>query len=273
MRPVKRLWNRVQQQIFVWAGDKPLQLKYSGFVFYVPPRNQTAKKGPGSIYVFESAKDGHGRTIPGTIVAQDLLQTTPEGGYTKTFDVDAACRFFDRDKPKLFEQGFQIVSEIGDIDTAMADCVPLWEEAEDERAHKILQAELERQETWKKKGQEPPKSSSAAQVEWAVKHLARPGRRGDKPAFDTDQLKDVLAGKVDDVPVPPEPVHVPEEAHPVPRGEVAANMRLYDEAKELGVKLTRTELAALLENDTEIVQLVAEKVEVKRQEAAEPAAS
>ena len=279
MRPIKRRWNRVQSQIFVWAGEKPLHLKYSGFNFHVPGRHDIAKPGPGSIYTFESARDSEGRYVPGTLEVKDILHVTPEGGYTKTFDVDAACRFFDRDKNMLFEKGFQIVSNPGEIEVAMEDCIPLWEESEDERAQQILTTEMERQESFKAKGQDPPRSSSADQVAWAVAHLNRPGRKADRPDFDADDLKATLAGRA------PEPLadfaaaaakkaRVPDEdKHPIPEKDVAANMRLYDEAREMGVKLSRSELAALLEDDHEMIGLVREKLEVKRKEAAEEAAT
>lgn len=266
----KSRWNRVQNQIFVWAGDKPLQLKFSGFIFYVPPRTETAKRGPGSPYLFESAKDSNGRTIPGTIVVTDLLHTTPEGGYKKTFDVDACCRFLDRDRARLFEQGFQIVSEPGEIGIAMEESIPLWEQSEDRRAHEIIQSELARQEAFKAKGQEPPESSSAEQVKWAVQHLSRPGRRHAKPAFSTDSLKNVLSGKAPTAEA--EPKKTPDEEiaawaddHDA-KIDMAGNMRLYQEAKDLGIKLTRTDLAGLLDNDPEMVELVAEKIKVKQEE-------
>lgn len=269
MRPVKRLWNREQKQVFVWAGERPLQLKYSGFIFYVPPRHEVAKSGPGSIYYFDSARDGNGRPLPGTIVVKDILRTTSEGGYSKTFDVDACCRFLDRDRPQLFERGFQIVSEPTEIDVAMADAIPRYELAEDARAHQILATEMERQKGFREKGQDPPESSSAEQVAWAMKHLSRPGRKADRPEFTPDQIKAALGGEPVPTPESPAPLVVETVAVDIPDEEVEKNIRLYHEAKEAGVKLTRTELAGLLENDTEMVELVVEKLKVK-QEAASP---
>jgi hypothetical protein len=268
MRPIKRLWNREQNQIFVWAGERPLQLKYSGFIFYVPPRHEVAKVGPGSMYRFESAKDGNGRAVPGTIVVKDILSRTPDGGYSKTFDVDACCRFLDRDRQRLFERGFQIVSEPGEIGVAMDDALPRYEAAEDARAHQILATEMERQKGFRDKGQDPPESSSAEQVAWAMKHLSRPGRKADRPEYGADQIKAVLSGTAPPSPeataAPPVVETVPVD---IPDDEVEKNIRLYHEAKEAGVKLTRTELAGLLENDTEMVELVIDKLKVKQEGA------
>ena len=117
---VKKLWKRINGEVFVWAGEEPLEIKYSGFRFKVPPRTETAKPDmPGSIYTFESARDTSGDLVPGTAWVTDVVKTLDDGRRSKAFDVAEACEYLQDKKPQLFEQGFAIVSDISDVNGAM----------------------------------------------------------------------------------------------------------------------------------------------------------
>ena len=267
---VKRLWNRVNGQIFVWAGEEPKEIKYSGFRFKLPPRTETAKIGPGSIYRFESVRDSKDELIPGTAWVTDVVASSDSGGRHRIFDVSACCEFLQESKSKLFEEGFAIVSDVNDVKAAMEELRPLYDKSQDLRAQGILGAELDRQKKWKEKGQMVPEPDNPERVEWAMKHMAR-RRKSMRPAHGMDNIQAVLEGRFDDV-VPengnsqPGPSPVAFDAEPLDGRE------LFRECGEWGVRLSKREVEALLDGDGEQIAFIVAKLKSKKEAtAASPA--
>lgn len=263
----RRLWNRVNQQIFVWAGEEAKEIKYSGFRFKIPPRTETAKKGKHSIYKFESARDSKDRLIPGTVAVTDVMHSSPNGGVHRIFDVAACCEYIQRDKDALFDQGLAIVSDPNDVDEAMAEIQPLYEASQDKRAHQILQDEMERQRKMSEKGQIVTERENPQVVQWAMAHLARRGKTV-KPAISTEAIAAVLEGRVN-VEVPPRPEAEPVSDAPAPEApsNPNGNKELYRECEEWGVRLSKRELESLVTGDEEQIGFITEKLRAKKEAA------
>lgn len=271
MKVKKRLWNRVNSQIFVWAGEEPKEIKFSGFRFKIPPRTETAKTGKGSIYTFESARDAAERLLPGTIVVTDKISNSPNGGVHRIFDVAACCEYLQRDREELFDQGFAIVSDVNDVPYAMQECVPLYDASQDRRAHQILQSEMERQRKMEEKGQVVTERENPQVVTWAMQHLSRRGKTI-KPSHGLEDIAAVLEGRHKG-PIEESAAAPPPEQPEVPESPAAAEHKdLYQECEEWGLRLTKRELEALVTNDQEQIQFIRSKLQVKK-EAAAPAAS
>lgn len=271
MKIKRKKFDRVAKQIFVWAGNKPLEIKYSGFRFFVPPRDETAKPNmAGSIYKFESARDSKGELVPGSLLVHDIRNDTPEGGIHRVFDVNACCEYLSRDKADLFESGFGIVEDVTEIAPALQELLPDWERGQDRRAHAILQAEMERQKKFAEKGQVVPEREDPQTVEWAIKHLAQ-RRQAMKPAHDAAEIQAVLEGRFDDLPeaekVFPKPER-PEGQEAVGKG---SRSTLYEECKAYGLNLTKREMQSLLDGDQDEIDYIRAKLDAKREEAASTA--
>ena len=250
---VKKLWNRVNRQIFVWAGEEPLTLLYNALTFVIPPRFETAKPGVvGSIYRHESARNGSGDLIPGTIVVEDEDMATDTGGSKRVFDTQEMCLYLTRDRDDLFQRGFNIVSTIDEVSIAMEQGIPLYEASQDERARGILAAELDRQKRFEEKGQPAPPSSSDHHIHWAIRHLKSraPARATHSPA----DLRSILEGRYA-ADAPPATVRLPVKY---------SGAALYDEAKSLDIVLNKTELQAILEGDEEQMNFVRAKIQARR---------
>ena len=261
----KRMWNRINSQILVWAGDDREQLKYDGVPILLPARDETAKTAkadPASPFRFEGARDGKDRLVPGTILVKDLVVETAEGGRSKPFDVSLFCEFLERDKPHLFERGLEIVSDVKDVEAAMKNARPLWEQSQVEKAQRILSAEMARISKYEDAGQPAPRASNADRVAWAIKHLH--GREHETVAFGKEALSAALAGQYVDTPKA-------REAAPVvaPR----TSMVIREEAAGVGLKLNKAELEALLDEDEEQIGFIEEKIKLRRQQATEKAAA
>lgn len=250
---VKKLWNRINSQIFVWAGEEPLTLLYDALTFVVPPRFETAKPGIGSIYRLESARNGSGALIPGTIVVADIDTATDTGGSKKEFDVQAMCQYLTRDRDDLFQRGFNIVSTVEEVSIAMEQGIPLYEASQDQRARDILAAELDRQKRFEEKGQPAPPSSSDHHIHWAIRHLK--GRAALKATHSPADLRSILEGRYA-AEAPPATVRLPVKY---------SGASLYDEAKSLDIVLNKTELQAILEGDEEQMGFVRAKIQARRE--------
>jgi len=263
---VKRLWNRINGQIFVWAGEEPLEVKYSGFRFKVPPRNQTAKLGPGSIYTFESVRDSKDELIPGTLWVTDVVKESPNGARHRVFDVTACCEYLQEQKERLFETGFNIVSDVSDVPAAMEELIPLYENSQDRKAQGILSAELERQKKYEENGRTAPEPDNPDRVAWAMKHLAR-RKKSIKPAVSAEDITAVLEGRFQgDV------EEMEAKAPPAFKAPAPANGKeLFRECEEWGVRLSKREVEALLTGEEEQIAFVVAKLQAKKEEAA-PAA-
>lgn len=266
-KPKRRMWSRVNSQIFLWAGEEPLEIKFSGFRFKVPPRTETAistETDPHSIYKFDSARDSKERRIPGSLLVKDVVKTAPNGGVHRIFDVAACCEYLQRDKEDLFDRGFAIVSDVNDIPDVMEELQPLYEASQDRRAHTILQVELERQAKMKEKGQIVTERENPEVVEWAMSHLARRGKTV-QPAIGAEAIEAVLKGQYTG-PVAEAPKAEPQADAPPPKKKVD-NKQLYEECEEWGVRLTKREIEALLKNDEEQIEFITAKLRVKQEEA------
>ena len=255
----KRRWNRINAQILVWAGDEREQLKYDGVPLILPAWNETAKLGPTHPFRFEGAKDSQERLIPGTILVTDIINRTPEGGVVKTFDVGEFCDFLERDKEHYFKRGLEIVTEVADISAAMATARPVWEKSQVTRAQQILSAEMDRIARYDAKGQPAPEGSNAGRVAWAIAHLR--GQAPDKAKFGKEELAKVLSGQYVEEATSAEPV----TAHKLSVKEIRAACR------EVGLKLNKAELEALLDDDEEQIAFIHEKIKVRREAQAAPA--
>lgn len=253
---VKRRWNRINAQILVWAGDERLQLKYNGVPIVVPAYNETAILGPKHPFRFAGAKNGSGNMIPGTILVEDIITRTPEGGVIKAFDVGEFCDFLERDQSWWFDRGLEIVTDPLDVETAMESARPVWEQSQIVRAQQIIAAEMERVASHEAKGQPVPLSSSAKDVEWAVKHLRN--RAPEQAQFGKDDLAKVLSGQY---------VGPPEKTERL-TAEKLSSKELLSSARELGLKLTKSELEGILDDDEDQIAFIKEKIAGRREEQA-----
>jgi len=263
MRVKKRLWNRINTQIFVWAGEEPLHLKHNGFRFVVPPRNVVARKAEGAPYKFEAVRDGKDRPVPGTILVEDRIVESDAGGRRKVFDVMECCEYLQNDKGHLFEEGFQIVSDVADAKAIMPELIPLYENSMDKRAQSILSAELGRQQKWKEKGQPVPEPDNPQRVEWAIKHMAS-RKKTLQPDYSANDIEAALEGRFDDI-VGSKPRT---EAPPVEPEEQINGKALYMECQEWGLRLNKGEIEALLTDDEEQIDIIVQKLKAKRAEGA-----
>ncbi len=248
----KRRWNRINAQILVWAGDQRGQLKYDGSPFLLPAWNETAKKGPLQPFRFEGAKDGKDRLVPGTILVTDIINRTPEGGIIKTFDVGDFCDFLERDRGYLFDRGLNIVTDVGDVGAAMAEARPAWENSQVSRAQQILTSEMDRIQRYEAKGQPAPEGSNAQNVGWAISLLQT--RAPDQARFGKEDLAKVLSGQ-----------YVSLEPEKPATAAVLSAKEIMAEAKSLGLKLNKSELEALVEDDEEQIAFIHEKIAGRRE--------
>lgn len=256
----KRRWNRINAQILVWAGDERLQLKYDGVPIMLPAYNETAKKGARQPFRFESAKDGRDRFIPGTILVTDIINRTDEGGVLKTFDVGEFCDFLERDKEHYFQRGLEIVTEPGDVEAAMAAARPVWEKSQVAKAQQIISQEMDRIAAHEARGEPATKASNADRVAWAVAHLQN--QSPEKATFGREELAKALSGQY----VGP----AEKEAPPVTAADLSTK-EILAEAKSVGLKLTRSEMQALLEDDEEQIDFIQQKIKGRREAQAAPA--
>lgn len=149
----------------------------------------------------------------------------------------------------------------------MSELIPLWDRSQDDKAHRILAQEMERQTKQKERGSVVTEAPNPTEVAWAVEHLSKRGaRRG--VAYDINALEAVLTGKP--LPVREEPEEAP--APPPARrakangdAEQTANMAVFEEAEQLGVRLTRVELMAIMQNDGPQIKLITDKLAAKRE--------
>ena len=244
----------------MWAGDEPLPLKFSGFIFKVPPHNETAKKGPGSIYKFESARDSKDRLQPGTAWVTDGMANTDSGGRRRIFNVDDMCVYLQEEKPHLFEQGFAIVSDLNDVAPAMPELRNMFLKSQDRKAQGILNSELERQKKWTESGRPVPEPENPDRVAWAMKHLAS-RRQAMGPTHEAADITAVLEGKFQGE-VAEMPNTAPLAAVATPNGK-----ELFVECNDWGVRLSKREIEALLTGEEDQIAYIVEKLNTKKQEA------
>jgi|GEM_PF-1840192 len=266
MKVNRRRFDRVASQILVWAGDEPLEIKYSGFRFLVPPMNETAKLGPGSKYKYESARDAKGELVPGSVLVTDRKNESAEGGIDRYFDVNTCCEYLSRDKPELFDKGFAIVDDVNEIRPTLQELRPDYERSQDQRAQAILATEMERQKKYQDAGKIAPERENPEVVQWALNHLAR-RKKAMKPAVGLEEIQSVLEGRFDlpaDVPEPKPESKVPA----IVADEKPTGAGLFAECKDWGLSLTKREMEAILTDDREQIDYIRAKLDMKKQEAA-----
>jgi hypothetical protein len=246
-----KLWSRPNEAIFVWPGEEPLVVKYDSDELWVPPRFETARPGPGSPYRFPSALGKEGHLLKGTVVVKDITASTDMGGYRTVFSVNDMAAYLTRERDDLFRRGFNIVASVDQVPVAMEMGIPLYEASQDERAREVVAKEMDRRRKWEERGQPPPPSSSDHLVAWAIAHLR--AREPKRPQYTTEQLRSALEGRY--------VLAAPPATVPVDRRSA---LELYDEARELKIQLSKVELEALLQNDSEQIQYVKEKIAARR---------
>ena len=255
---VKKMYSRIVSQIFTWAGEEPLTIEYNGEQFIVPPRHMTAKLGPGSVYRHESARDEKGNLIPGTLLVTDVIQPTGDGGVKRTLTVSDVCDYLASYREELFARGFNIVSTIQEVDEAIQTGIPLWETSQDERARGVLSNELARRKKYEERGEPAPASLSDHLVAWAIKHLNK--RRLQAPAIKSEDLVAALHGRY---------IEQPKQAEAAPMAAVPIvpdrASEIFEEADNLGIPLSKAELAGLLKADQEQTSFVLEKIKIKKE--------
>lgn len=251
---VKKFWTRRQGLIMVWPGEEPLRFKYNGRLFVVPSRFETAiPEKPGSVYNRPSARAGNGEYIRGTCVVEDETVQLGGGGTKDVLRVNDLATFLTRDREDLFEQGFNIVTEVSDVTTAMEMGIPRWDNSQEVRARGLISAELERLARYQAKGTPAPPPPWPHLLQWATSHLKK--RALTQPQFNQDELRSILEGRMVQEKSPATvPVETPKTA-----------MGLYDEAKLLGIQLTKLEMQGVLDNDEEQLRFIREKIKARRE--------
>lgn len=257
-----RFWQSKASAIFVWVGEEKLRIGFDALTFVVPARNETAYLREGAVglpWTHESARFPSGGLIPGTIVVEDVTDTTNEGGFVQRLSVDRFCRFLERDRAELFERGFDIVQKTEDVKAAMELALPRYNKSQDVHAREIIATEMERQKRYIDKGAPIPPSSSSSKVDWAVRHLMN--RPVETVQYKTDDLARVLEGRLTRPPETQLPPPAIVSAGP-PSGE-----DLLDQAEAVGVKLNTVELRGLVKNDPAVMQVVSEKIAARYEDA------
>lgn len=298
IRRRRRFYQTVQRQILVWAGAEPLQVSYDGENIWIPPRDEIARaEDPSTRYRYDSVKSTAGHYIPGTLEVQDRFVRTPEGGTEKVFDVALFCAYIERDRQDLITRGLEIVTDPGDCQAAMDECLPRYEESMDDRARAIIVAELERRKRLEEKGNPVLAGSSEHLVKWAFEHQQKRGAAA-LPAITTDDLRRAMLGQPpaessqaedgmahDEIPESADiyeggkPSVSTEQlagggrkaaastAAPAPDPSAVNVVVMARTAKRLGINLVKKEMDGLLLEDRETIELVAEKIAVARAEA------
>lgn len=255
---VKKMYSRINTQILTWAGDEPLQIAYDGQNINVPPMTETARTGGSSIYRFESARDGKGELIPGTLLLKDVTVQRRDGSYKRALQVTDVCDYLTTQRDDLFQRGFNIVGTPQEVAEALEAGRPLYEASQDERARALLASELERRKKFEAKGQPAPPREDEHNITWAIQHLR--ARAASKPKASVEDIRAALEGEY---------APTPKSAVTPPR-KVSAQ-EIFEEAQELGVVLTKNELTGLLTNDKELTAFVLEKIKLRKEAAASPA--
>jgi len=253
--------DRVNKFILVWCGDEREQVGFDGEVFYLPPIHTTAKLEAGSPYKFESARDRQGDMLPGTVLVVDR-NAVIDGNRVKVFDADIFVKWIEMVRSDLLDRGLFIVDMPEEVEQAKVEGRPIWEASQDARARNILELELFRRMKWEQKGQQAPASSSEHLVAWAVKHVNERGTA--LSGIPTDNIRTALnKGSMLPGRVTPSRTSSVSPPPPPPPGPPAmpGGSELYARARTLGVKLLKDELEGLLDEDAEVIELVARKVE------------
>ena len=264
-----RKFHRLQEFILVWAGDEAKQIAFDGELFVLPPHDQKAEVGPAAPYRYEGVRDALGNMLPGTIAVKDRVDSTPQGGYVKRFDVVEFCTWLEDNREDLFAQGLAIVEDAEEVAAAMAVGRPKYERSQDDYAREVLQQELERRKKWDAKGIPAPQSSSEHKIRWAAQHLENRARVA--PTLSDDAIRRVLGGGIG-TPGPVPALALTVEAEPIdPKlaldkpldGHTPGDM--YELAEAAGITLTKGEMGKLLRNDLEYRAALLKQIAAKQE--------
>lgn len=279
MAEVRKLWSKKNSVVFVWPGEERLEIRYDGMPIVVPPRDVIGRVGLGSPYTHEAAEVG-GRKVPGTAVIEDVTTITPEGGYRTALAIDHLCRYLTRDRDDLFGRGFNVVESVDQIQEAITLGIPLYAESQVRRAREVLSREMQRQKTYKDRGETPPASTSEKLIAWAVNHLRSVGPQ--QQAHRLEDLTAVMEGRAE-APASAgvrEGPHIPSPAFAgaLERDAMVRAGEVFQAAQKAGVRLNGIEMANLLRGNEDAIARVlttinAREVEGVRKEAAAVAAS
>jgi hypothetical protein len=260
-----RRWSKLQSQILVWCGDEKLEIGFNAALIAVPPVNQVAKVGIRSPYRLPSATTKAGVPLPGTVLVEDVVIQTEEGGWKKIFDVTDLCNFLERDCPELFLRGFAILSDPEDVTVVQKENRPLYEKSLDTKARDILALELTRRKRFEDNGQPAPPGSNELDVTWAIRHQrTRAAARRTGADLSTADIYNALAGTFAVNAPDPTPTEDPAPQYAPPTQEHVSAASMIEEADELGIKLTPADLKGLIRGDKPTFEFVAEKIKLKQ---------
>jgi hypothetical protein len=268
----RRHIERVNKYILTWPADDEEQIQFDGEVFWLPTINQTAetaKTRPGSHFRFESARDGHGDLIPGTVVVADRVRMI-DGHRVKTFDADEFVQWVENIRHDLLDRGLMICDLESEIEEAMAEGRPLWEQSRDEWARQTLATELDRRRKWEEKGMPAPPSTSEEKVLKALEHIRNRGTEISKIA--TEDIVTAMSGGVVAPKVRALKGNGQQPAAPPEPLQKMSGTRLYQQAKAHGILLKKAEIEGLIEDDDDVMEAVAERIRSKTEPAAEAGA-
>lgn len=258
MAEVRKLWNKKNAVVFVWPGEEPLELQYDGTRIVVPPRDVIGRVGQGSIYTHDAA-ELNGRKVPGTAVIEDIATLTPEGGYKTMLSIDHLCRYLTRDRDDLFVRGFNIVESADLIQEAVTLGIPLYGESQIARAREVLAREMQRQRSYKDRGETPPPSTSEKLIAWAIAHLKSVGPQ--KQAHRFEDLAAVMEGRAAGG-APAREADVPTDASV--GGDVMARAgAVFQAANAAGIRLNGIEMGNLLRGHEDTITQVLTRIRAK----------
>jgi len=258
----RRHVDRVSSYILVWPGDEREQLQFDGEIFWLPSINEVATAGGDSQFRYESAKDARGEHLPGTVQIYDRIQNV-DGNRHKIFNADEFVNWVETVRHDLLDRGMVICDLNTEVEKAMAEGRPLWEKSRDEWARLTLEAELNRRRKWEEKGLPPPPSSSDDKVLQAVSHMRERGT--EITQIPTLDLVGALSGTL-----PPSDSGngKPAPVAPTEPLEKADGKKLFLQARNFGVKVSKAELENLMLDDEGVCAAVAERIREKAEQAA-----
>lgn len=244
-----------QSFILVWAGNERRGLSWDGEVVFIPCRDEVFDQR----YRFQSAKDGDGKYIPGTVVVSDVTARDPETGLMK--HIVNARTFLEQtqiNSAKLFASGLIAVNDVEDIPEAMAISEKRWARTLESADLRVMQEEAQRISEHHKQGLPVPPMSEKRAVE-VRDAMARQSERnrlrtGQTRVLEADLNKLLEGGSIEDKPPSVEEIMTP-SLPPVTPDE------LFEECAALGVELSREEKAGILARDKRVMDAVAKRNE------------
>lgn len=263
-QPFQFQWQRAKV-ILVWPGDDRIQPCYGGFHVMVPARHESAapesKDDPrtkGSPFRFPSAIGKDGKPIPGTVLVENQLVQTPTGGWRPEFDVKDWIEGLMSVGREMFARGLTIVESVDEIEPAMRAGRVKWEAKQEEHWHRVLTAEHERREGFKRAGKRVPPAQNEAAIQAAIRGLQQLEQSRSTPLVSDDDIAAALK-----LTTPPSPRALSAvEAPPAPKVDEALDVAeaLLGMCHEHNVRLTNAETMGLFRKDKAAIAAVEKKL-------------